>query len=150
MQVYMAGPIASQTLSAANGWREQLAKQLANVGILAFNPLRGKQQFLPQLGPVGHDTERYSDHPLVTAKAITARDRNDVITSDLIVVNFLNYEGKTTGTAIEFGWADSARVPILVIIEPDKVLHPMLESLMDFRVESLEQAVEVICAVLLP
>ncbi len=150
MKVYLAGPIASQTLAQANGWREALALRLADVGITAYNPLRGKQQFLPQYGPVGHDTEHYVEHPLVRARAITARDRNDVTTADLMVVNFLGYEGKSTGTAVEFGWADSARIPVLVIIEPGQALHPMLESIMDFRVDSLEQALEVICAVLLP
>lgn len=150
IKVYLAGPIASLDLNEANGWRIEMAKHLAAAGITAYNPLRHKIQYLPQTGPVGHDTEHYVDHPLVMADAITARDRNDVITSDLMIANFLNYEGKPTGTAVEFGWADMANVPILVIANPDFTMHPMLESLTDFRCDSLPQAVEVARAVLLP
>lgn len=150
IKVYLAGPIASLDLNKANAWRVEMAKHLAAAGITAYNPLRHKIQYLPQTGPVGHDTEHYVDHPLVTADAITARDRNDVITSDLLIANFLGYEGKPTGTAVEFGWADMATVPILVIARPDFVMHPMLESLTDFRCDSLPQAVEVARAILLP
>ena len=148
LKVYLAGPIASLDLKEANGWRIEMAKHLAAAGITAYNPLRHKIQYLPQSGAVGHDTEHYTDHPLVTADAITARDRNDVVTSDLMIVNFLGYEGKPTGTAVEYGWADSASVPILTI--HDSELHPMLHSLTDFHCNSLAQAVEVTRAVLLP
>ena len=150
IKVYLAGPIASLDLKEANGWRIEMAKHLAAAGITAFNPLRHKIQYLPQSGPVGHDTEHYVDHPLVTADAITARDRNDVITSQLLIANFLGYEGKPTETAVEFGWADMARVPILLIIEKGKSLHPMFDSLADFKCDSMPQAVEVARAILLP
>ncbi len=149
--VYLAGPIASKEWLVANGWRSVIANRLAPE-IQCFNPLRGKVTLVPDTGLIGDDICRYTPSPLTTAAGITGRDRNDVRTADLVIANLLNTTTKSTGTAIEFGWADAWRVPIILIMEPEGAVadHPMLRQLADFHVTTLIEACTLAKDILLP
>ena len=117
-QVYMAGPITGLGYEdATNGWRAEFPKLLKS-HIHAFTPMRGKKHLE---GLVGAITDRAEDYPegLTTAASnIVARDHNDVMLCDAMVVNFLGAPRASIGTAVEFGWANAYRKPIIMIIEP--------------------------------
>lgn len=149
---YLAGPIASRDLKGATTWRAQAQGLLAEYGIEGYSPLRGKENLIPQTGPIGSNTEDYVPDPLTGAKGITRRDRYDVRTADLMIANLLDMTDKPTGTAIEFGWADAFNVPVIMIIEPEGSLaeHPMLSEIAGFRVETVEEACELAASILLP
>jgi len=151
-KVYLAGPIIPVDLETAMGWRRRARQLLELSGISAYSPIRGTVNLLPNVGRIGSDITKYQKHPLTTASGMTARDRYDVQSSDLIIANLLNATEKTCGTAIEFGWADAFGVPVIMVIEPSGSLaeHPMLSAIAEFRVSNMDDACVLTAQILLP
>ena len=151
-KVYLAGPIAAVDLSEAIGWRDDATDLLNARGINAYSPLRGKLNLLPSTGAIGNDPANYTTSPLTRAKGITTRDRYDVTSADMMIANLLSMTERSIGTAIEFGWADMARVPVILIIEPEGSIadHPMIQEIAGFQVETVEAACALAAQILLP
>lgn len=152
--VYLAGPITGLTYDESTDWRDSVAAELDDVGITAYSPLRCKQ-YLREFGELdaagGQDSAYVGVNPLSDPAGITARDRNDVKTKDAILINLLGAERISVGTCIEVGWADAFRKPIIVAMEEDNVhRHAILNHCAGFIAPTLEQAVEIVKAVLLP
>jgi hypothetical protein len=65
-------------------------------------------------------------------------------------VNFLGATRVSIGTAIEFGWADSRKTPIICVMEPEGNPHdhPMIREAIGFRVATLKEALNVAIAIL--
>ena len=153
-QVYLAGPITGLTYDGGNEWREEVKADLADVGIEAYSPLRAKH-FLRAIGVLDSagtpDSKYIGLNPLSEPKGITARDRMDTMKSDLVLMNLVGAERISIGTMIEAGWADAARVPLVIAMEEDNIhRHAMLNEAAGFIVPTLEEAVAVVKAVLLP
>lgn len=152
--VYLAGPITGLTYDDGNEWRESVIIELDDVGITGFSPLRAKN-FLREIGVLDSagtpDSAYMGLNPLSEPKGITARDRFDCQRCDMVLMNLLGAERVSIGTMIEAGWADAARRPIVVAMEEDNVhRHAMLNEVAGFIVPTLEEAVAVVKAVLLP
>ena len=168
--VYLAGPITGLTYDEANAWRLETEQYFAQYGIQTRNPLRAKQ-FLQQQGTLETYGNADAINPLARDAGITARDRNDVMNSDVILANFLRYEtvdvheeGAVTaddwtifergvsncGTPIEFGWADAYRKPVIMVMqaEGNPFDHGMMRSIAGFRVETLEEGLLVARSIL--
>lgn len=130
--VYLAGPIVNLDYNAATFWRNYSVEVLEDVGIRGLSPMRAKM-FLKDV--VSIDALASIDHPLSTDDGITSRDRNDVMSCDIVLANFLQATNKAScGTPIEFGWADAWRKPIVMVIEPsgNPFDHPMMRSIASF------------------
>lgn len=146
-RVYLAGPIAGCDWKGATGWREEAQDQLNAVGIEAFSPMRAKE-FL-------HHVKRfnrhgYTENPLSTQKGIVTRDRNDVMKADVVLVNFADATEVSIGTVMEIAWADAYRVPVVCILpENNPHVHGMLLECSGYRVNTLEEALAVVKAILL-
>lgn len=152
--VYLAGPITGLTYDDGNEWRESVIRDLEDVGIRGFSPLRAKN-FLREIGVLDAagtpDSAYMGLNPLSEPKGITARDRFDCTRCDMVLMNLLGATRISVGTMIEAGWADGARRPIVVAMEEDNIhRHAMLNELAGFIVPTLEEAVAVVKAVLLP
>jgi len=145
--VYLAGPISGLTYNDGQSWREYVSG-LFPEEIHGMSPLRVKAQ----LARVGIITDSYEDHPLTAQAGITQRDRNDCMRADAVLFNMLGAKTVSIGTCIEFGWADAARRPIILAIEPKGNLHdyPIIRQIAGFRCESLETAAQMVEAVLMP
>ncbi len=78
---------------------------------------------------------------LSSQKGITTRDRFDVTSCNIMLVNFLGAKKISIGTVIEYGWADVARKPIITVIEKEgnPHEHSMIRELTGFRVEELDE-----------
>ena len=155
-RVYLAGAIKSLSYSGATDWRESMKSRLADLGIVAMSPMRGKSYLIGET-KVGQDEitlkDNYDQYPLSTNKAILCRDYRDCTTSDLVLVNFLGASRVSIGTMMECAWAHAARVPVVVVIEKDKTNiheHGLLLEACNFRVNTLDEAIPVIAAILLP
>lgn len=146
MRIYLAGPITGQTYAEATDWREQFAKSLDPEYFALANPMRGKH-YLQALHKI-EATEYGALNVLSAAKGIVARDRNDVRTADLVIANFLTApERASLGTAIEFGWADAWRVPILSIVDAGNIhKHAMLMELSGWVVPTVQEAIDIVNA----
>jgi len=134
-KIYLSGPISGLTFGECTDWREYVAARLPG----SVSPLRGKE-FLKSVGVIN---QSYENHPFATAKGITTRDRNDVRTCDLMLVNLLGATKITIGTMIEIGWADAFRKPIVLVMEEDNLhSHPILNTCCGFICRTLDEGIE--------
>ena len=145
--VYLAGPIAHLTYDEATTWRVVADEWLRANGIHALSPMRGKAFLQTEMTIATHE---YDVHPLSTDAGIVARDRADVKGSDLIIANLLGAPKVSVGTPVEYGWADAWRIPVITVMEAEDSPydHPFIRRLSAFRVESLEEALDLAVVVL--
>jgi len=117
-----------------------MMRRFAEQAIEARSPLRGKG-YLKSEGILGSDDYGHI-HPLSSDKGIVSRDRNDTITASLIFANLLGAERISGGTCIELGWADMARVPTIVIMEPEGNPHDahMVRGVSGYVMHTLDAA----------
>lgn len=152
--VYLAGPITGLTYDDGQDWRLYAKRSLDAYGIDGFSPLRAKTHLrdLGVLDAAGTAESAYLGlSALSEPQGITARDRFDCMARDLVLVNFVGAERISVGTCIELGWADAARVPLVVAMEEDNIhRHAMVNTVAGFIVPTLEEALDVCKAVLLP
>jgi len=146
IKVYLGGPIKGQTLSGAAGWRRQLNSDNWAEGFFEFlNPMRVHEEELPD-GPV--DQGVYNSI-LRTQRGVYARDRFDVMRSDVLLVNFLGATRVSIGSVMEIGWAKAdptkSRI-VVVVMEKEGNLHDhwFINESTDYRVETLVQAISVL------
>jgi hypothetical protein len=79
------------------------------------------------------------------AKGITTRDRMDCMRSNMVIANFLGATKTSIGSVMEIAWADSARIPIVLVIDKDNVhQHPMITECAGFIVSTLEEGMTVL------
>lgn len=149
-RVYLAGPIAGLTAKEASGWRNDFAEQLEIYNIIGLSPMRGKAHVLADKGVLTN--QGYDESPLSTQKGIVTRDRNDVMNSDLVLFNLRDVNHLSLGTAVEFGWADAFRKPIIAVLDVtdthNPFTHAFVKELSGFIVPTLEEAIPVIKTVL--
>ena len=156
-KVYLAGPISGLSYEdASQGWRRQIVPMLEysdysckHLPVRCYSPMRCKD-FLADKGKL---FGAYEENPLATEGGIVTRDRNDVLQCDVMIACFLESQGyMSLGTAVEFGWADSHRKPIIMVAKPGDPHreHPMLKRMAGYIVETLEEAAALTQALLLP
>jgi nucleoside 2-deoxyribosyltransferase len=151
--VYLAGPISGCTYGAAVDWREAVTTDLARYGIACFSPMRAKEYLADQKVLTGHP-DAYTGMGLSNPKGICTRDRFDCQRCDLVLLNLLPAEETeivSIGSMIEVGWCDSARNPLIVVMNESNVhYHAMVTELAGYIVRDVESAVLVARAVLKP
>lgn len=164
--VYTAGPISGCSYGEATGWREEIAAQLRRSSIKCLSPLRAKVYIREAVAEVGggayleldqassaiddNDMDASPMRVMSNSRGITTRDRMDCTNCSVLLVNFLGATRPSLGTAMEIAWADLKRIPIVMIIEDEGNIHDhaMIRECIGFRVNNLEDAVEVIEAIL--
>ena len=152
--VYLAGPIRGCSYDGAVGWRERAKDALADLGINAYSPMRAKSYLKAETNAGGDKlADSYSAYPLSTMRAIVARDRNDCMRCDMVLMNLFGAKTVSIGSILEIAWADAARVPVVLVMEKDGSNvneHGMIREMCGFQVETLDEALNVVRAVLLP
>jgi len=162
--VYLAGPITGLTYGKArHGWREEFAAMLPR-HIISLSPMRGKDFLMGEKSLKG-DPNMYPTNPLARPSGIIARDRNDVRNCDVVVACFLGaMDHPSLGTAVEFGWADAYRKPVVMVVEDkdqvthfddhDEVgnihLHAFLTEIAGYQTNNLEEAAQIVRCLLTP
>lgn len=144
-RVYLAGPVVGLNYKECTSWRDYAIGELAKYQIIGISPMRSKEH----LNDRGIILD--SDNTILECdRGIAVRARFDVEHCSLMLANLLGAKQVSIGTAIEYGWADSYRKPIITVIEKEGNLHehPLIRELTGFRVETLEEGLEVARAVL--
>jgi nucleoside 2-deoxyribosyltransferase len=140
--VYLAGPIMGRTKTEANSWRNYVAVELADHGIVGISPLRCE----PLIG------ERYgvSHDPLFgTPRAIGAKNRHDVREAHIILAYMPEDQPLSLGTLGEIFWADAyGKQVILVTTDPKLQGHPVLDAAVDWKLSTLDEAIDVCIGIL--
>jgi len=143
--LYLAGPIKGISYEETTSWRNYVAERLPDC-ISPLSPMRSKLQLRHEKEIIGE----YSD-PLCSPSGFTCRDRFDVMRSDAILMNFLEAKNVSIGSVVELGWADLLRKPVIVVMEEDNVHnHLMLRQIASYFLPTLDEAIEVAVAILLP
>lgn len=148
-RVYLAGPIAGLLYEDCIRWRQQTKKKLKKHGIIGVSPVdaesvRLKKETRP-MNSLG-----YSKDPLSSARGLTVKDRWYCTNADMILVNFLGAKKVSLGTVMEIAWADSARIPVVVVMESEGNPHDhaMINECSGYRVTTLEEAIRIIKSIL--
>lgn len=141
--VYAAGPITGLSFTGATDWRNDLQLLLKDK-VKVLSPLRAKD-YLKNETVIGDSYEQEKidsplTHVLSSSRGITTRDRNDVMNSDIILVNLLGATKVSIGTVMEIAWADMLRKPVVLVMEKTGNVHDhaMIRECIGFRVETLD------------
>lgn len=149
-QVYLAGPITGCSYDGCTDWREWAKTELSKAGIIGLSPMRAKD-YLAKFETISGTGQEYQHmSPLSTSKGVITRDRFDTQRADIVLVNLLGAKAVSIGTMMEFGWADSARRPIVCAMEREGNPHEhmMVSEAIGFRVATLEEAVHICVGIL--
>lgn len=147
-KVYLGGPISGLKFDDAENWRTEAKAKLKEYNIDGYSPLR-KKEILRSRGTIEGS---YDLSPLATARGIMTRDSNDVKTSDAVIVNLLGAERVSIGTVMELAFCYKDRIPVVMICEEDNIhwVHPFVQESVGYRVDTLDEAVDVVASILLP
>jgi len=140
--VYLAGPMDGLTYVECDEWRRIAAERLKDHGITAVSPLRGKRG-------VEEFSATTTSGPIDTDAGITGRDRWDVQRADMVFVNLFGAAKVSIGTMIELGWADAARVPVVVLMSPNNIHnHPMVRNIATYLTDDFDEALDLVVTAL--
>ena len=147
IKVYLGGIVSGLTYEEANSWREEAIKRLSCLGIIGVSPMRFKEYLDDEdiLSPLGS-----SNNILTNQKGIFSRDKWDVRTCDIILMNLLGAKTQSIGCSMELAWANLLNKPTIVIMEsgnPNE--HAFIYQTADFLVESLLEALDTCESILL-
>ena len=145
--VYLVGPITGLSFEGCTDWREFIKEQLAP-DIECYSPLRSKQYLLQET----FVQDSYDDYVLSTQRGIYTRDMYDCRNRDLLLVNFLGAQKVSIGSVMEIAWGTAFNKPVVLVIEKKSNIHDhaMIREACPMRVETLEDAMFVTRALLLP
>lgn len=147
MKVYLAGPITGCSYKGATTWREAATRYLARYGLTAFSPMRNKEY----LGGEEEIALSYNlpEHFMSQPKHLFNRDKNDVLTSNALLINLYGAERISIGTMFELAWAHILNIPTVVVMELDNLhVHPFVTESASFVVPNLDMGCEVIIKLL--
>jgi nucleoside 2-deoxyribosyltransferase len=148
--VYLAGPITGLSFQGATSWRHYARDFLADRGIEAFSPLRGKEYLARLQEPIsGHGREYAHLGTLSTPPAVIARDHFDVHRVDLVLAYLHGATAVSIGTCFELAWALHARKPVVGVFDGPHD-HMFVDAAVAFRCNDLESALHTCVSILRP
>lgn len=153
--VYLAGPITGLDYAGCTDWRIQATAELAAAGIKGLSPMRWKEYLraegiLPALRNAKEDYAYAKYGVMATSRGIMTRDRFDCTRCDVVLVHLGGAAKVSVGTVMEIAWADLKRTPIVAVMEEGNVHeHGMINEAIGFRVDTLEEALNVIKGILI-
>lgn len=147
---YLSGPISGLTYEGCTNWRHYAANWFGRIGIHALDPMRGKS-YLKGKGVIVDQMAEVLEQAMSQDAAIVTRDRMDTTGADFVLCNLLGAERISIGTMIELGWADAARVPVVLVMEKSGAVHEhaFVRQLCGYRVEDLEDGLDLVGAALM-
>ena len=141
--IYLAGPIAGLTEEEATEWRAEVRENLPH-GIIGISPLRCE----PLKEGMVYTDDGATDEMWSDPRAINAKNWLDTESADLVLAYLpkeMNDRRPSIGTIIEIGWAIGLKKPLIVVSDDKQVMeHPLIECNAAWRLDNLEDAVEVI------
>jgi nucleoside 2-deoxyribosyltransferase len=145
--IYLAGPISGLSYGESENWRDYVKARLPE-NKEGLSPLRCKEYLCRE----GKIEDSYEEMILSSQRGIMTRDFFDSQRCDLMIVNLLGAEKPSLGTTMEIAWAFAFKKPLVVVMEPKGNVHDhaMIREAIGYRCTELDQAIDVVKAVLLP
>lgn len=147
--VYLAGPISGLSFDQAVDWRKAVIDDLATAGIRGLSPMRGKE-YLAGMQDLDKNCVEYGEiNVLSSPRGIITRDRFDCTRCDVLLVHLGGATKVSMGTVMEIAWANLKQTPIVCVMEAGNPHeHAMVSQAIDYRLDTLEEAVHVVKAIL--
>lgn len=144
--IYLAGPITGSTYSGCTDWREYFMRN-SDEGLVGVSPMRHKT-YLNNGDEFTQIGDSYPESVLSCQRGIFARDSWDCRRCDAILVNLLGADRVSIGTVMEVAWAYAFNKPVVLVMEKENNIHEhaMLREACPFRVETLDEGMEVLSA----
>jgi len=141
--IYLAGPITGTTYFGCTDWREFFI-QNAPRDLAGVSPMRWKQYLLEET----QVQDQYEEMVLSSQRGIFARDSWDTRRCDALLVNMLGADRVSIGTVMEIAWGHAFNKPIVLVMEKENNIHEhsMLREACPFRVETLQEGMDVLAA----
>lgn len=143
LMVYLSGPISGKSFEEATDWRKEVSIELHIAGFRVRDPLRGKSfSTMSHQKKINPKEYNASNNPTLSDKALKNRDKLDVLSSDIVLANFMEASQVSIGTVFELAWAEDHNKLVIVALPKKDTLHdhPFIrESAVIFH--SLEDAV---------
>lgn len=144
-KIYLAGPILGLSYDQSTDWRNSASRNLLDLGFTPLSPMRHKEYF----GGFDAMPDAAEKYPLSSQKGIVARDRNDVLRCDAVLMYLVGAPKASIGTMVELGWADAFRKPIIAVMTPSDVhWHAFVRELSGFIVPTLGEGIDLCVEVL--
>ena len=145
-RIYLAGPIKGLDYEGATSWRDYAIEKLPEFD--CFSPMRW-QEYRKQTGVI---KQAYEDSAFSNSQALTYRDYADVKRADMVLVNLTGAKRASIGTVMEISAAWCFQVPVILAMDEDDEWHqyPMVKQTVMCEVRSLDEAIELARAFLLP
>ena len=141
--IYLAGPIAGLTEEEATTWRHDVNFMLPD-NIIGISPLRCE----PVKPGMMYTSPGAVDKMWSDPRAINAKNWLDTESADLVLAYLpkeMNDKRPSIGTIIEIGWTLGLKKPLIVVSDDKQLLnHPLIECNAAWRLDNLDDAVEVI------
>ena len=141
--IYLAGPIAGLTEEEGTSWRKEVDLMLPD-NIIGISPLRCE----PVQPGMRYDDPGAVDKLWSDPRSINAKNWLDTESSDLVLAYLpkqYNDRRPSIGTLIEIGWTIGLNKPLIVVSDDNQMLdHPLIECNAAWRLNELDDAVEVI------
>ena len=147
--VYLCGPITGTKFDQATEWREYgISKFFPE--IIAIDPTRDNPSTTRESEQPDNSERRLNR--LYNGADVVARDRFDIMRSDIILVNFLGAEKVSIGSVGEIFWADAWRKPVVIVREKSGNIHDhdMLNAIAGWIFNDLDPAIEKIKQLIKP
>lgn len=147
--VYLAGPISGCSYGEATDWRDAVIADLATAGIKGLSPMRAKE-YLSHMQDLDKNCVEYGEiNVLSSPRGIMTRDHFDCTRCDVLLVHFGEATKVSVGTVMEVAWAFTHQTPIVCVMPPGNVHeHAVVSQAIDYRVNTLEEAVHIVKAIL--
>lgn len=123
--VYLSGPITGMDYQNARyGWRAEFAA-LLTPGITILSPMRHEGHLAEMTEKMSVEAlktfEKENGHLFSHHDMIVAKDRLDIETCSIMVVNFLGAQVVSQGTVWEMGYASALKKLTIVVIEDGNI-----------------------------
>ena len=151
LRVYLAGSMTGCSTSSALDWRRHAYEKLTKYGFAVYSPTRGKT-FDPTK-TIAIDSEKEIGGPENTTRAINMRDYLDTTRADILLV-YLDIKTPlpSMGTVAEMAWSFDRRIPVVCCVPEDSIYmrHPMVSEFITYRVDTINEGIDIVVSVLLP
>ncbi len=120
LSIYLAGPIAGQTVDGLSNSISEKVAILTDLGYLVYNPMIAKNNLI-QSGE-SFTPHGYEALPIASEHAIFARDKWMVNQADIILADLSTSGTRVSiGTMMEIAWANILNKMVIVVMPPDNI-----------------------------
>lgn len=138
MRIYLSGPISGISRDDIAGWRQRIAGMLPS-HLDVYDP--AASPYDAALAYEGAESPSTALGRLMHGRLVVDRNKHIILSSDVVLANFLHSDHASIGSIGELFWANAFRIPIVIVREQSGNVHDhaMLNAIASVIASSLEE-----------